>query len=256
MRRLFGFQQKKKEERRNRTSRLTTLEQHATSPANEQRTLRIHKFVHFSLFWQQHRGQWQRLHKEVTAGRHVTRGHSCWLGPKQPPTFSLHSGGIMLSAGCAADKSWHEGEWTRNKWRSSTGLLCSPSERSDRRTPKKKRWRACLDFSRAIRGTNPSCAEHVLEGAEANSCQLRKWDNKKHGSSLVSQILINRCRYKSCTLTVTGAKSCKRKKPLGQSSLYIYIQYIVSLFQETHYSIIHLRCVAGSPTHPSQTRLS
>lgn len=82
-----------------------------------------------------------------------------------------------------------------------------------------------MDFSRAIRGTNPSCAEHVLEGAEANSCQLRKWDNKKHGSSLVSQILINRCRYKSCTLTVTGAKSCKRKKPLGQSSLYIYTVY-------------------------------
>lgn len=64
-------------------------------------------------------------------------------------------------------------------------------------------------------------------------------EQQKHGSSLVSQILINRCCYKSRTLTVTGAKSCKRKNPLG-NRLYIYS--ISSVYvRKPHYSISRLR---------------
>ena len=100
------------------------------------------------LFWQHLQGPWQRLHKEVTAKRCLTRGHSCWVGPEQPPTFSPHSSGIMMSAGCAADTTRHwdsERKNTKQKWWSVVGPLWR-HQQSQRKWPQQVFWTMDLEF--------------------------------------------------------------------------------------------------------------
>lgn len=107
---------------------------------NKQWTLRISQICALLLFWQHHRGQRQRLHKEVTANWHLTRGHSCWLGPEQPPTLSLHSSGIMLSAGCAADKTRHWGMAGEGRPERNDGQVRAPRGDSSSRSGKCQGW--------------------------------------------------------------------------------------------------------------------
>lgn len=113
----------------------TTLRTHLIT--NKQWTLQIHKFaakhlqvfVRFLLFWQHHQREWHWLHKEITVNWHLARGHSCWLGPEQPPSSNLHSSGIMLSAGCGPDKMKHGLWWAKAHEKGNNGSSSSLSGR-------------------------------------------------------------------------------------------------------------------------------